>query len=189
MKVIYIKHFKTMGLIWAGCLVLFLLANTLVLAPQRRNKKNIEKQLTDKNQIYNSTLGATQKKSKIQLNEQIEDLRDRLRDFVTDSDDLANLIFDISQIANEKKVNSFSIKARNRPGGSEIPNCDHICENHIDISFTSGFNQFAAFLNALERYGPVIFVDKFTITRAENDSSGHQVRMSLAVFVRKKQDS
>ena len=188
MKAIYIKHLKTTGLMWAGCLVLFLLANILVLAPQRRNRKNIEKQLTDKKQIHSSALAAAQKKSKIRLSEQIEDLQDRLTDFVSGSDDSANLIFDISQIANEKKVDSFSIKARNKPGGSEIPNCEHICENHIDISFTSGFEQFATFLNALERYRPVVFVDKFTITRAEHDSSGHRVRMDLAVFVKKQQD-
>ena len=189
MKASYKKHFKTMALTWAGCFIVFLFVGTLAMGPQRRNKKNIEKLLTVKKQMYNSALTATQEESKFRLNEEIEHLRDRLKDFVTDFDNSANLIFDISQIANEKKVGSFSIRAKGKREGSEIPNCNYIRENLIDVSFTSGFNQFATFLNALEMYRPVIFVDKLTITRASYDNSGHRVRMDLAIFVRKRQDS
>ncbi len=189
MKVIYKKYFRTAALVWAGCFVLFLLANIFVLAPQRKDKKRIKRQLNEKKQMYRSILQATQEKNKIQLNEEVDLLRHKLNDFVTDYRDSANLTLDISEIAKEKNVSSFSIRTVGKREGSAIPNCNHIRENHIDISFTSGFNRFAAFLNALERYQPVIFVDKFTITRASYDNLGHRVRMDLAIFVRKQQDS
>jgi len=189
MKPIYKKYFATIALIWAGCFVLSFFVHMLVLAPQKKNKRQVETQLAEKKRIYSSVLDTAKEETKLELNEQIEYLRSSLRDFVIDFEDSANLTFDISQIANEKEVASFMIRTRDDSGGSAIPNCNYICENHIDISFTASFNQFAAFLNALERHRPVIFVDKFTITRSDEDSSGHQVKMSLAVFVRKQQDS
>ena len=187
MKSIYRKYFTTVALIWTGCFVLFLFVYVLVLAPQRKSKKQIEKQLAERKQVYNSALKAAQEKTKIRLNEQIEHLRSGLKDFVIDFGDSANLTFDISQIASEKKVDSFSIRTKDDRGNRAIPKCNYIRESHIDISFTGGFSQFATFLNALERRRPVIFVDKFAITRSDEGDSDHRVSMSLAIFVKKRQ--
>jgi len=70
-----------------------------------------------------------------------------------------------------------------------MPDCDYIYENYIDISFNAGFSQFAALLNALERHWPVVFVDKFTITRSRQDNLERPVTMNLTVFVKKKQET
>jgi len=189
MKSIYKKHFTTAALIWAGCFVLLSFIYMLVLVPQRKSKKHIEKELFEKKQMYDVALKATQEKTKHKLNEQIERLQYSLKEFAVDSEDSANLIFDIRQIASEKEVGSFSIGAKDKRGGPKLPDCKHISESHIDISFTAGFNQFATLLNALERHRPVVFVDKFTITRSRDVDSGHRVDMDIAVFVRKRQDS
>lgn len=191
MKPAYRKYFTKVALIWAGCFVLLFFVHMLMLAPQKDSKERFEKQLAGKKQIYNSALKAAQKETKIQLNEQIEHLRNRLKNFVIDFEDSANLTFDISRIANEKEVTAFSIETKDDGGRSTATSdYNHISENRIDISFfMADFNQFAALLNALERHRPVIFVDRFAITRSGRGSSDHQVNMSLAVFVRKKQDS
>jgi len=180
------QRLMTAGLIWAACFVIFLLAYMLVLGPQKNYEKSIENKLTEKKQVYESAVRAAQKETKIQLTEQIERLQSRLQDFVTDFEDSANLTFDISQIANEKKVASFSIKTKDSRGLSAIPDCSYICENQIEISFTGGFNQFATFLNALERHRPVLFVDKFTITSSGQDDSGYQVSLNVAAVVKKQ---
>ena len=187
MKSIYKKHFTTVA-IWAGCFILFCFVYVFVLAPQGKNRKQIEKQLAEKQQIYNSALEAAREETKMKLNQQVQQSRDKLRTFVIGSEDLANLIFDVGQIANEKKVTSFSIRTKDTRRDSAVPGCEYLCESRIDISFTAGFNQFATFLNALERHRPVVFVDSFTITRSDQDSLGHEVNMDLAVFVRKQQD-
>ena len=111
-----------------------------------------------------------------------------MKDFVVDFEDSANLIFDISQIATEKKVDSFSIKGQEDRRGSTGLDLKHLREHRIDINFAGGFNQFATFLNALERHRPVIFVDKFEITRSRQENSGHKVNMDLVVLVKKRQD-
>ncbi len=181
------QRLMTAGLIWAACFVIFLLAYMLVLGPQKNYEKRIENKLAEKKQVYESALRAAQKETKIRLNEQIERLQSRLQNFVIDFEDSANLTFDISQIANEKNVASFSIKSKDSRGPSTKSEAKYIRENHIVISFIGGFNQFATFLNALERHRPVLFVDKFSITRSGQDDSGYQVSLNVAAFVKKQQ--
>lgn len=181
------KYLTTAGLIWAACFVMFLLAYMLVLGPQKNYKKRIENKLAERKQVYESALRVAQKETKIRLNEQIERLQSRLKDFVIDFEDSGNLTFDISQIANEKKVASFSSKVKKSGRLSTIPDYKYIYENHFVVSFIGGFNQFATFLNALERHRPVIFVDKFTITRSGQDNSVYQVSLNVAALVKKQQ--
>ena len=181
------QRLMTAGLIWSACFVVFLLAYILVLGPQKKHEKRIENKLTESKQVYESAQRAAQKETKIRLNEQIERLQSRLEDFVIDFEDSANLTFDISQIANEKKVASFSIKSKDSRGPSTISETKYIRENHLVISFIGDFNQFATFLNALERHRPVLFVDKFAITRSGQDDSGYQVSLNVAAFVKKQQ--
>ncbi len=180
------KYLTTSGVIWAACFAGFLLAYIVVLGPQKNHEKRIENKLNESKQMYESALRAAQKETKIRSNEQIEPLQSRLQDFVIDFEDSANLTFDISQIANEKNVASFSIKSKDGRGLSTIPEAKYISENHIVISFIGGFNQFATFLNALERHRPVLFVDKFSITRSGQDDSAYQVSLNVAAFVKKQ---
>lgn len=183
------KYLITVGLIWAGCFVLFSLSYMLVLAPQQKHRKNIESQHAEIKKICDSAINAGREETKTKLNEEIDNLQKTLNSYVVNYDDSSNLTFDISQIANEKKVNSFSIKMKEdskRASGAELK---HIQENQIDIGFAGDFNQFATFLNALERNEPVFFVDNFNITRSKTENSNHRVTMKLAVFVRKQQES
>jgi len=189
MKSIYQRYFKKLALFWAGSFILLVLVYMLIMAPQKKSKKHLEQQIAQKQQKYNSILKAAQEQTRSKLNAEIQRLRDSLESFVIDSENATNIIFDISQIASEKKVNSFSIKPKENDRKPAIPNCNYITENYIDISFTGSFKQFATFLNALERYQPVIFVDNFTITRSDQENSAHQVDMSLAFFVKKQQES
>lgn len=186
----YRKHFTTVALTWACCFIVFFFAYLLVLAPQNKSKKMAENGLAKTSQEYQSALKATQDETKIQLKKEIEQLQNKLKDFIIDFEDSANLTFDISRIASEKRIASFSIKSK-RSGAVAIPNCKYIGENQIDISFTASFDQFTAFLSALERHRPVVFVDEFRMRRSLQDRNrtGHRVNMSVVVFVRKQQGS
>lgn len=185
---IYRKYLTRTAIAWAACLVLFILVYILVLGPQNSSRKRLKSTLAEKKQLYEFAQRATQEQTKIRLNEQIEGLGDILKDFVVDFEDSANLTFDIGRIAKEEDVSSFSIKNNNKQGISEIPDCNSICENHIDISFIAGFNQFATFVNALERHQPVLFVNEFTISRSKKGESTYQVTLDVAAFVKKQQE-
>jgi hypothetical protein len=187
MKPIYKKNLTTVALIWAGCVIMLLLIYMLVLAPQSKSRKMIEKDLDEKKQQYQSALAADKEETKIQIRRHIEELQSRLKDFVVDFEDSANLTFDIGEIARDQQISSFNIKAKGKSGVSMIPNCDYICESEINIGFTARFNQFAVFLNTLERHRPVIFVDEFTVTRSRNkEDFQHRSSLNVAVFVKKQ---
>lgn len=168
--------------------MLSLFAYIVLLAPQQKIKKTVESQLGDITKKYNSALTADQEDTKKKKNEEIEKLLDTVRKFAYEVEDSANLTFDISQIANDKKVNSFSIKIQEDIRGAQKSDLKYIQESNIDIGFAGDFNQFATFLNALERHQPVVFVDNFKITRSTLEDSNHKANMRLAVFSRKPQD-
>jgi len=184
---IYRKYLIRTAVAWSACLVLFVLACIFILGPQKSNRKRLENTLTEKKQQYEMAQEAAKEQTKSRLNKQIENLQNTLKDFVLDFEDSANLTFDIGRIANEERVASFSIRNKDKQGFSEIPDCNSICESHIDISFIAGFNQFATFVNALERHRPVLFVNEFVISRSKKGQSAYQASLDVAAFVKKQQ--
>ena len=189
MNAVYKKYFKPVALVWASCFILFLLVYMIMVAPQREYKKQIGQRLAEKKQMYEAALKINQQDARVQLNKQMEQWRDKLKDFVAAPEDLAGLTFDIGQIANDAKVDSFSVKPQGNRGNPGMPDGQYVCENQMNVSFKADFNKFAAFLNAMERHRPVIFVDKFAITRVEQDDLVNQVSMDLSVFVKRRQGS
>jgi hypothetical protein len=181
------EHLTTVALVWAASLIVSTFVYLLVLGPEGKLKRTVDAQLAEKKKQYESAVAAAREQSQSHLKEQIEQLRSRFKDFVVKFEDAANLTFDISQIANEQSIKSFSIKSQEHTTLTEIPDCDHIYENSINVNCTAEFNQFAALLNALERHRPVLFVDKFTVTRPKQNESGAEVTMDLVNLVTKPQ--
>ncbi len=189
MKKILREYLTTLGLAWIGCLIVFVFVYMLALKPQSRYRHKLSKDLEEKKQDYMAAREISNKEAKKQLALDVEKLEQQLRKFVADANDSADLTFDISRIANRISVISFSIKAKNSKGVFEIPQCKLIGENKMDVSFGGDFNQFAVFLNALERHEPVLFVDTFTIDRSKRDDEGNRVSMSVSVFVETEEKS
>jgi len=181
----YKKQLITVAMTWACCFIAFLLAYLFVLAPQFKNKKNVEGELAMVKQDHSFAMRATQAELIAELKKEIEQLQDRANDFIIKFEDLANLTFDISKRATEKAINPFSIK--NKYGKiSEIPDCEHIGENEIDINFSSNFEQFTSFLSDMERHKPIVFVDNFTLSQPRGrERQGLSVNMNVSVFIRK----
>ncbi len=191
MNSVYGKYLTKMAAIWAGCFVLFLITHMLVLAPQKNTKQELEQKLREKKRIHNLAIEMAKKENRIKLNEELEDLREKLNAVAVDFENATNLTFDISRIANEEKVSSFSIESGRVVGRNDKKSRNkHILESNYDVSFLANdFNQFAALLNALERHKPAIFVDTFTIRRSGRgggDDSKHRVKMDLTVLIKKK---
>ena len=189
MKPIHKKYCKTAALIWTACLVLLVIAYFVLLAPQKKIMKQLEEQLVQTKQSYENVQQSESPEAKEKLYKQLEVLKDKLAKFAIDIEDTADLTFNISKIANEKNVSSFTIKDKSSKGGTELPGCSSVSEHQISINFKSGFTQFASVLNALERHHPFVFIDNFAISRSQQDDLSHDINMNLAVYARKKQDS
>ncbi len=187
----YRTYLTITAVAWAGCLVLFVAAYLILLTPQKSREKYYDRTLTEKKQVYKSAQRAAQEQTKIELDKEIERLRERLKDFVVDFEDSADLTFAIGQIAMERKVAALSIGSGDKRAASKTPVADAntVDETSIDISFISGFNQFAAFVNNLERHRPVFFVHTFRIARSNRDKSAYTVNLDVRALVMKQQET
>ena len=193
MKSIYGQYFKIGIIFWAVCFIILLLAYMFVLAPQERIRRMTERKLDETKNLAQSAREAAEEKNKKELTKLLTDSGNKLRGFVVDPENAANLTLDIGRISNDVKLNAFS---SNFVGGEEATrgvvrtdNFKHITPRQISVDFNSSFNKFAVFLNTLERRRPVIFVDTFSITRSAESDSGHKVDMKLAVLVGKKAET
>ena len=189
MKAVQARYFRILALVWAGFFVLFLLTYLLVLNPQRSMRRQLQSKLAKAKQTYERTVQAVSNEARARLDQELAHLRSRLQLFVIDPGDSANLTLDISEIAKDKKLSSFTIRTGDKRVSSTTTKGTYIEEKNLHISFASGFSQFASFLNALERSRPVVFVDHFAIARSPRTESGQQVNMKVSVFVGKQQDS
>jgi len=180
------KYYTAVGLIWVAFAILLFFAYMLVLEPQRRQKKNMANQLIAEKQAYDAAAKASEEQTRARLSKQLADLQARLKVFAVDSGESANLTFDISKLAFEQQIGAFGIKSQDARSASDMSEFAHIGENYFDVSFIAGFNQFAAFLSALERHEPAILVDEFAITRSEKLEEEHHAKLNLAVLVKKK---
>jgi hypothetical protein len=186
MKIIQKKYLGTMLLVWGGCLILFCFAYMMILLPQNRQKQNLKSELDKIEQRYLETQDGTNQDSRDRLNNMVENLRSQAGGFVVNFEDNANLTFEIGRLAEQQNVGSLSIKTKS---DQSLPKCSHITESQISINFSSGFNQFLAMLNALERHRPVVFVEDFAVSRPQAGQQNNVITMNLAVLITKRPES
>jgi hypothetical protein len=185
----YRKYIMAMGIVWAASLVLFVLVYYVVIAPQLKIKNQVLKESTEKRQKFESALSAAQEDNKKKLAGEVEELKTRMSDYVSEYEESANLTFSISRIAADKQVSGFTVKTSEQSKVQDAAAARNLQENRVEIAFSSDFSQFASFLNTLERHQPVIFVDRFKVSRGDQSGVPNKVDMTLSYFVRKKQDS
>lgn len=188
---VYKKYLTVTTIAWTGCLVLFIAAYIVLLKPQSNNKQYLGKKLSEKIQEHKDAEKASEEQTRIELKNQIAKLQERLGDFVIEFENAADLNFDITQIAREKEVASLSVGSGKSTKGSikKVADSNSIDEKSIDISFVSGFNQFASFVNSLERNRPVIFVHEFKLARSNQNKSAYQVTLDVRALVKKQRQS
>jgi len=181
----YRRYIKTGAVLWAACFVGFFLFYLIVLGPQENVRRQTEKRLAEMQRLAQAATDAAGEKNKARLMELVQEAEDTLHRFVAAERSTDSLTLDISQIPSRAVLNAFSIS----PGSSEqlmkMANCEHVFGKQLSVNFESSFNQFAAFLNALEMNRPVIFIDSFSIARSKEETSDQQVNMTLAVLVSK----
>jgi hypothetical protein len=184
----YRKYILAMGIVWAASLVVFALVYYVVIAPQLKIKTQVLKESTEKKQQFESALSAALEENKKKLASEVEELKTRLNDYVSEYEESANMTFSISRIAADKQVSDFTVKTSEQGKAQDAVTAKNMQENRVEIAFSSDFLRFASFLNTLERHQPVIFVDRFKVSRGDQSGASNKVDMTLSYFVRKKQD-
>ena len=161
----YRKYILTMGIVWTASFIVFALVYYVVIAPQLKVKNQLLKESTEKKQQFESALSAAEEDNKKKLAGEVEELKTRLFDYVSEYEESANLTFAVSRIAGDKQVSAFTVKTSEIDRQQDQLTAKNLQENKMEISFASDFLQFANFINTLERHQPVVFVDRFRVQR------------------------
>ena len=181
------KYLLIVTMAWVPCCALAAASYLFVLGPQARCATALQAKLAETRSLWDIARQAVVREEQVRLAQTVERLSRRVSGFVVRLEAAPDLAFEIAQLANETAVESFAMKPRNKRGLDAVPNCDRIGEKQIDVSFTARFPGFVAFLNALERHHPVLFVETFAISQRQGESSEPQVTIQLAVLVEKPQ--
>lgn len=107
----------------------------------------------------------------------------QLTEYVVTRQQASDLSIDISRIAMNTGVHEFSSTNKMKSSYNSINECEYIAEGRIQLKFEGAFFQFAEFINELERFEPVIFIDGFSIRRSESNDDRHSVSIVVAFFV------
>ena len=176
---------KTIYLVCAACIAaIFVIISfgIFALGPQHKAIKDIKAVIRAK-EAERVEMRMNGQDSNSIFQQKLSSARQTLRSFVVSSEQAADLAIDISKMAKQAGVQDLSSTNRMPDSYGPINECQHILEGRIQIKFKSSFSQFATFINLLERYKPVIFVDTFKIELTDNVNEGHKVEMVLTFFV------
>ncbi|MBN2589349.1 MAG: hypothetical protein JXA96_05780 [Sedimentisphaerales bacterium] len=177
------NNLQIAGVIWGISVVVFASIYMFILKPQKLDMDNY----AVKQQKIDTTDFELQKK---QLREQIDSIKVNLDDFVIGSDyvqDLASV--EIFNLAKDNNLDSFLIRPWRDKEVPAFKNNKYVYGQFIQVSFNATFNEFAQFLNKLERHEPYIFIDSFSIKRSTDGNKKHEVDMDLAILVEKNKTS
>jgi len=180
---VYKKYITTAIIVWAGSFVLFMLVYVFVLSPQKQELNQIRQKLSQRDADFKRAVEAETGAAKARLDKELADLHSKVDSFVSVTGDSSKVLVDVGQIANELRVTDFSSKVNKNEQSKTLPTCKVLAVDSIIVNFKGSFSQFARFINTLERHKPVIFADKFTISRSDKGNFANDINIVLAVLV------
>lgn len=178
-----------MGIVWGASFFLFAMVYYFFITPQLKIKAQLQQEAAEKKGRFDMALNASLEDNKKKLAAEVESLKARLSNYVSEYEDSPNLTFAVSRIAGDRQVKAFTVKTPENGRQPDKLATNNLQENKMEISFASDFLQFANFINTLERHQPVVFVDRFRLQRDGQSGSANKVDMSLSFLVRRKQAS
>ncbi len=93
-----------MGIVWGVSFFLFAIAYYFVITPQLKVKARLLKEATEKKEQFDMALNASLEDNKKKLAAEVESLKTRLSNYVSEYEDSPNLTFAVSRIAGDKQV-------------------------------------------------------------------------------------
>jgi len=184
MKPLYKRYFTILSLLWGCTFVALLVVYVCLVEPQKSLLMAINNNVKLRKSEYNRTKAADNQETRFKWNHELSLIDKQLQNFAIDPNNLDELTFDISRIANSVGVNAFASRRISSEVYSTIPGCEYIGYAEIRVEFRSSFNKFARFINTLERHEPFIFVNEFTISNSDKNDLEHSTNMVLHVFVK-----
>lgn len=180
------KYIKTASMFWGLCLVVLAAMYLLTLKPQMEKMNKLRRQYKDKT-IQAERFRVDAEESTIQeMQKEIDSLKDDYERFVVPSRDVIQTLalIEIDKMCKDIGLDAF-IDPWNNGEVQAFNDCKYVHGQFIKVTCNANFPDFARFLNRLERYKSVIFIDSFSISRPQEKETKGNVEMNLVVLVAK----
>jgi Tfp pilus assembly protein PilO len=183
-----IKYLKPAAVVWVICLAIFIPAYMFVLKPQAVQFDSLTRDCNDCKRKAEVAWLESQGSTLLAVQKRIDEMKLQLDRFVVPSkEDIQSLAsLEIYNMSKEIGLDAFHIDPWSGGDISAFSECKYVSGQPMKVTFEASFQQFAKFINMLESYKSVIFIDSFSITRSRNDNAKHKVDMNIAVLVAKK---
>ena len=167
------------GIPWLLLNVLFYL---FVMQPQEQTYKTIHAQFTESNDLVSVARMATFEDTKKRQVALLAELQDRIDHFIVDAEEHDQVIFEVSRLATSFGLSDYAGKTRADVWGVDESEEVKIQRVWMTITFKAPFQQFAAFITAMERHAPAVFVESATIERSSEHPNKHRAKLLISFF-------
>lgn len=174
--------------VWAVSVMLIGAGYGLFYLPQKVELAQVQKQCSESRTELEQARLAAQDQTKEKMKRKSEETSRLISGFSTEYDRMTELVFQIGQIANDLRLAEFSSKNEKKKDQSTVANSKTLDEGWLNVEFFATFNQFAEFINRLERHSPVIFIEEVSFRRGTSSGKGHSASLRLSFLAEKETD-
>jgi Tfp pilus assembly protein PilO len=169
--------------IWGVAGVLLAVGYFAFYLPQHQSLSQLHQKYEDSGEQAALAKKAACEQTRLQLEQQTEQVAGQLNAFTVPSDQVNRLVFEIGRIAGQLNLGAFASKNLDVQSAAGKPNSKSmLSEVWLSVEFRGSYEQFARFVNLLERNSPVIFVEKVFINRSRKESYDCAFQMELSIL-------
>lgn len=179
------KTFIFVAIIWIATLIGVGVVYFFVINPQKTHIKDLVSKLENEIETNLVTAKANEKRAKELMDARIAEAADLIDNFIVHKTQVTSFVFDFNRMASANGINDFTGSHDPTGGYSSMGGYKKLSEGTIKINFSGDYIQFVRLLNSIERYKPVVFVDRFDITRSRRQDDMNNINMTLNFYITK----
>jgi hypothetical protein len=181
------NYLLTVGIVWLASTVALGLFYSMCITSQESDMALVRSDISRAQETYGALMKAQSPAGQTRLMEEQQEKRDLAIDFVAEFSKTESLAFMVNKLAQKQKLGAFGSSRIATQKNDVMDDCKYITKQKVRIVFDADFNAFATFVNTMERSKPIVFVDVFTVTNAQDGKSTSNNSIDLAVFCSKNE--
>jgi hypothetical protein len=174
---------KTAIGVWGAGVVLFGAVFLLCYLPQHELTAQVQYRFQESSREAAIAKQAASAEANELIEQQARQALEKLGAFTVSSDRVSSLVFEIGRMADSLKLQGYSSKYLDLPMRSvKAAEPRLLSEAWLSVEFSGSYEQFARFVNLLERNQPAVFVEKAFVTRGQTENENCRFQLELSIL-------
>ena len=176
------KYWICVAALWVPWLILCVLTYLFVLEPLAQKYKTVHTQFASSNDLVSVARLASLEDTKQRQQAQLDELQAWIDSYCATEAQQDQVIFEISRLANAFALADYAGKTKQNVWGTGEDEEVKIQRVWMTITFKAPFQQFAAFVNAMERNCPAVFIESARIEKSQDRANQHRAKLLISFF-------